>query len=255
TPGLDYAPLSGTITIPVGQMSAQLFIDVFSDGITEGIESIIIEIDVPCSCTNPTVTMFIVDTPPLVMNLPDATSCAAQSVTLTPTLSGGISPFSYQWSTGASTPSITVSPGSTQSYQVTVTDGCGSTFVDNATVTVLPAPTAAISGSGSLCASGGGSVNLSVAFTGSGPWTFAYTINGVPQPPVTTNANPYTLTINQAGTYSLSSVTAGVCPGNVSGSVVIGTTTISTNSTSQGVSCFGASDGSINLLVSGGTPT
>lgn len=70
----------------------------------------------------------------------NTTVCAGQSTTLT--ASGGTS---YSWTTGGSTPSITVNPTVTTSYSVTGTDASGCTGVANVTVTVLPDPNAAIS--------------------------------------------------------------------------------------------------------------
>ncbi len=55
-------------------------------------------------------------------------------------------------------------------------------------VSVNPLPTATISGGGTIC--DGGSRNLSVDFTGTGPYSFTYALNGVPQPPVATAADP-----------------------------------------------------------------
>ncbi|MCF8331870.1 MAG: lamin tail domain-containing protein, partial [Bacteroidales bacterium] len=47
---------------------------------------------------------------------------------------------SFMWNTGATTPSITVSPASTQTYTVTLTDASGCTNTDEVTVTVNPTP-------------------------------------------------------------------------------------------------------------------
>ena len=257
TPGLDYAALPTSITIPAGQSQYDLFVDVFADLIAEGIESIVIELDVPCQCSNPTIELLIEDPPPLLANLQDEELCASEPVTLNPGASGGVPNYSYQWSTGATSPTITVNPNTTTSYTVTVTDNCGNSTETTSTVTILPSPTADISGGGTLCENGGGgTVDLTINFTGTGPWTFTYTLDGVPQPPVTTSDNPYILTVSETGSFALTDVTSGGvgCPGTVSGNVTINETIINANPTPDPVSCNGVSDGSINLNVSGGTP-
>ena len=53
----------------------------------------------------------------------------------------------------------------------------------------------------------GGSMSLFVDFTGTGPYTFTYAVNGVPQTPVATSSDPYTLTATLAGTYTIVNVT------------------------------------------------
>ena len=55
----------------------------------------------------------------------DVTTCSV-STTLTATVTGGVAPFTYKWSNGLLTPSVSVGIGT---YQVTVTDanGCAST--------------------------------------------------------------------------------------------------------------------------------
>ncbi len=66
----------------------------------------------------------------------DTTICEGLSITLTASGNG-----SFQWNTGATTQSITVSPSSTQNYSVTVTDGNGCSNSDTVMVSVLPSPT------------------------------------------------------------------------------------------------------------------
>ena len=87
--------------------------------------------------------------------------CSGESSTLTANLSGGV-PLSYLWSTGATTPSITVTPSSNTTYSVTITDTNGCRAQDNALITVNPQPVATITGdnicegeTASLTASGG----------------------------------------------------------------------------------------------------
>lgn len=122
------------------------------------------------------------------------------------------------------------------------------------TVQVSPPPTAAISGSGVLCAGSGGSVNLTVNFTGLGPWTFTPALNGVPQSPITTSDNPYVFQVTQPGTWTIQSVRtegAGNCPGTATGSAVVTEVTLTPSSTTVAAVC-GQNNGSVDLSVSGG---
>ncbi len=90
-------------------------------------------------------------------------------------------------------------------------------FVDAIRPSVVTAAT--ISGGGSLCSTG--SAAVSVALTGSDPWTIVYndgtsniTVTGI-------TSSPYVIDASSAGTYTLVSVTGAGCPGIVSGSAVV----------------------------------
>lgn len=169
--------------------------------------------------------------------------------TLTPnigTITGnGTNNISVNWGAGASGP---------VQLCVTASNACYSNTTPSCyDINVTPVPTATLSGSGIICNNGGGTVNLSVAFTGTGPWTFVYTQNGVPQSPITTSDNPYTLTVNQAGNYGLQSVTSttGNCAGTVSGTAQVAPVNINPTATAVNATC-GQSNGSINLSPGGG---
>ena len=87
-------------------------------------------------------------------------------------------------------------------------------------VTVNPLPTAIISNGGNMC--DGGTRPLSVAFTGTAPFNFTYAINGVPQAPISTSSNPYTINATLAGTYTIVNVTDNTgCTNTGSGSTTI----------------------------------
>ena len=86
-------------------------------------------------------------------------------------------------------------------------------------VTVNPLPTANISGGGTICE--GSSRNLTVNFTGTGPYTFTYALDGVPQLPVATGSNPYTLNVTQAGTYTIVNVSDANCTNTGSGTTTV----------------------------------
>ena len=63
----------------------------------------------------------------------------AQSVTLTASAGGGIPGYSYSWSTGASTASITVSPTVTTTYSVVIIDANGCTKTVTQKIKVIDA--------------------------------------------------------------------------------------------------------------------
>ena len=101
-----------------------------------------------------------------------STVCAGTSTTLTASTSTGTLPLTYLWSTGATTEAITVTPVSTTSYFVTITDanGCSATTAVT-TVEVNPLPVVdAITGSTTVCA---GSETIFANSTPGGVWTSA----------------------------------------------------------------------------------
>lgn len=146
-------------------------------------------------------------------------------------------------------------PGTTN-LCVTVSNACFANPTPQCIpITVLPKPTAMISGTGVLCNGSNTTIPLTVDFTpvGGGPWTFVYAINGTPQAPITTSSNPYTINASQVGTYTLVSVNypspSPNCPGTVSGSSSITNATITLSNTVTADIC-GQGIGAINLSVS-----
>ena len=86
-------------------------------------------------CTNQDTILVLVNNSPIANAGSDTTVCEFQSVALTAT--GGII---YAWSSGDSTSSITVTPGSATIYSVTVTDlnGCSASDIVNVSLTPKP---------------------------------------------------------------------------------------------------------------------
>jgi gliding motility-associated-like protein len=78
-------------------------------------------------------------------------------------------------------------------------------------------PTVVISGGGVICE--GNTIDLQLDFSGQGPWTVVYAIDGVDQPSISTPDNPYILTVNTTGDYSITSLSNAFCTGTSIGTV------------------------------------
>ncbi len=155
--------------------------------------------------------------------------CVGQSDTLDISFTGG-SPYTFTYAiNGVDQPPL-VSNNNT--YQIAVTPAIPTTYtltsVSNGscpggsasgtyTVNVTTPPTATISGTDTICREH--STALSISFTGTAPWTFAYAANGIPVDTITTSLNPFTITVSPTATttYTLTSVSSGSCGGSVSG--------------------------------------
>jgi gliding motility-associated-like protein len=81
-----------------------------------------------------------------------STICIGQSATITSIITGGVTPYTYQWSNGVSTAQNNVSPVTTSSYTLTVTDvnGCSATPVI-ASVNVNPPLSVSVNYPDSVC--------------------------------------------------------------------------------------------------------
>lgn len=163
------------------------------------------------------------------------------------TVFGGSAPYTYQW-----TNSVPVVVGSGQdltnipaeTYTVLVTDNNGCTIQLTREITQPPLPLAASTDVVDVLCFGEntGSVDLSVN-GGTPPYTYSW------------NSGQTTEDISAllAGTYTFDVLDANNCP--VSGSAVVSQPAFPLNVTNtiQDVACFGESNGSIDLTVTGGT--
>ena len=73
---------------------------------------------------------IITQSPPINLTIagPSSTLCPGTSVDLTAQPTGGMPPFTFNWTDGYTTPGITVTPTTTSTYSVYVVDnnGCSS---------------------------------------------------------------------------------------------------------------------------------
>ena len=178
-------------------------------------------------------------------NVSQAVSCfGGNNGAISLTVNGGTSPYTYNWSNGASTQNL--SGLATGSYSVTVTDANGCTSIQSLNVTQ---PSAALSGTAlagqnvSCFAGTNGTINLTVN-GGTSPYTYNWS-NG---------ASTQNLTSLSSGTYTVTVTDANGCILNRNAIVTQPAAALNSNAVaSQNVSCFAGSNGAINLTVNGGT--
>ena len=254
TSGLDFQALPTSITIPAGDSVYFLPVNVVTDMIVEGNETIILDLESSCSCEMPFVELQITDLNPLEVLLLGDTLCNAAMVTLTPEVSGGLlgTGYTYLWDSGETTPTISVSPTSTTTYSLTVTDFCGNVSENETEVIITQLPTALISGYEQICP-GNTDAFLQIDFTGEGPWDVVYTIDNTAPISITNIIdNPFLVQTNVPGTYLLSTVSTNACEGTVQGAATVVEVSLDIAMNANSVSCPQWDDGSIEVSMSGG---
>lgn len=212
----------------------------------------------------------------------NSTICEGSSATVTTSLTGS-PPWNFTYTNGTTPITVTgvntspytftVTPTTTSTYSISsMTDGNGCTtpasgITGAAVVSFGPPISGVLSGTTSICENG--STNLSVALTGTAPWTFTYTANGAN--PVTVNnipSSPYSFLVSPTGntTYALTAVTDGNgCTANASNlsSNAIITVTVTTTTTWTGISsnwfdgnnwCGGIPSNIKDVVIPSGTP-
>ena len=139
--GVDYTTIGNSVVIPAGQTSASIVINPLVGTGNAPIETVyIITNAIPCQ--SDTIAVYIHDYQSLSMTtISDTAVCSGSNVTLGVTVTGGITPYTYNWNNGQTSSSISVTPGATTTYTVTVNEGCNY-YSDDATITVNPEPIA-----------------------------------------------------------------------------------------------------------------
>lgn len=257
TSGDDYVPFQTSITFQPGQSLYFLDVDILPDNITEGTETIIITMDSDaCACSGQTAELIIEDYIELEVEDGEFDVCGIETTTIDAIIIGGAPNFTYLWSTNQTSSSINVSPSTTSTYTVTVTDDCGETAEGSYTVNVEDEPTATLSGDVALCADDQNpSAILTITFTGPGPWDITYNLNGQPQAPITgITDNPYELIVTEIGNYTLTSVENAICPGSVFGGATVTEVDVELAIVPINILCNGDLTGSIDLTVLSGDP-
>lgn len=128
TEGVDYTNVPNSISFSPGQTSLSFTFDVLGDNLVEGNETLIIKFNQPDPCGNDNfipIDFIIIDVNPLNVIIPDIdVHCAGDEATLIPQITGGVGQYTYLWDNGETTETITVTPPTTTTYNLEVTDIC-----------------------------------------------------------------------------------------------------------------------------------
>jgi hypothetical protein len=133
--------------------------------------------------------------------------CIGDQITLTSSSS-----YQYNWSTGATTQSIVVSPTANTTYSLTVSTPCGTSPMATKFVSVTPPPAASVSPSSNQTICQGGSVLLTASGGSSYLWS---TGAGSQSISVSTSGQYYCIASNSCGSDTSNIVTVTVLPAPV----------------------------------------
>lgn len=128
TSGIDYNGVPASVTFQPGQTTVSFTIQSLTDALLEGLETLTLTFPVtdPCGNVTPLVLdLWIQDNQPMQVTLSSTPpSCPGDPVTINSQISGGVQPYTYLWSTGQTTGSMTFTPSTTTTVWLEVTDAC-----------------------------------------------------------------------------------------------------------------------------------
>jgi gliding motility-associated-like protein len=128
--GADYTMMPDSLVFTPGLLSIPVPFQATQDNIAEGQEVVTLMITNFAVCTGISLeseyTFFLQDTAdPIEVQDEEYTICEGASQFLEPVISGGYGVYSYSWSTGQTTDTLSVSPSVSTTYILTVSDTCG----------------------------------------------------------------------------------------------------------------------------------
>lgn len=255
TNGVDVLPML-IDSVHFNQLDSFAIVPIAVPVDVDGLEELVINL-ITCNGTRIRTFTYPIDQgPPLQVVLNDTLlGCPAQ-VTLTPTVTGGggdPAAYTYLWSTGETTPSITVTVAQTTQFWVTVKDCWSLGVTDSAWVTIpayVPMQLTLTPDTAIPCL---GHADLTVgAQYGTGGYTYAWTLNGVPQG----TDSLLNVPAAQPPVYYVITVT-DLCGAEVSDSVLVSqappTPLVLTMPPDTAIPCLGQAD--LTAQVSGGGGT
>ncbi|MCX6273950.1 MAG: PKD domain-containing protein [Bacteroidetes bacterium] len=183
---------------------------------------------------------YCIDVQAVAVTVPNQVVGCNGTTTLTATATGSTTGYTYLWSTGATTQSITAGAGN---YNVTVSNGT-CTATTTATITSTAAPSTSTSSTPVSCNGGNNGTATAVVNGGTGPFTYSWSPSG---------GNGTTATNLAAGNYTFSVTDAMGCI-STSAVVVTQPTLLTAAAASTPVLCNGGNTGTASANGGNGTP-
>lgn len=195
-------------------------------------------------CTDNSTTTITNSSPPSITSfIVDSVNCfAGNDGNINITVSGGLPSYNFLWNDANVSEDRTGLTAST--YTVTVTDQNNCTAIQSFIVLQPAQLIASITKLDATCGLNNGSASAGHT-GGTGGVTYLWSNSSPNQSITNLAANTYTVTITDI--YS--------CTAQASATIINNGIPVIASFTVDSVSCFGGSDGSINITVSGGTPT
>jgi len=169
-------------------------------------------------------------------------NCNLQNGAATAGASGGTPNYSYQWSSGQGTATVTTFPAGT--YSVIITDANGCKDTSTVTITNIPGPTLTLSGATNITCNGAANGSATVTPTGGTPtYTYSWSSGG---------STGSTASGLSAGVYTATVTDSAGCISTATVAISQPAAIIVTPSSTP-VNCNGGNDGTASATVSGGT--
>ena len=189
-------------------------INVDTTGLSIGSHTVSVTTTGACGSASQSATLTV-QAPTTTSDPADVTVCQGAIANFS-TTAGGTGPFSYAWTVdgspfGGDTSSINVDTTSlsvgNHTVSVTTTGGCGSA-TQSATLTVQPTTTTSDPADVAVCQ--GATANFSTTAGGTGPFSYAWTVDGSPFGGDTSSINVPTGSLS-VGNHTVSVTTTGAC--------------------------------------------
>ncbi|WP_306641998.1 choice-of-anchor L domain-containing protein [Sanyastnella coralliicola] len=174
----DYLNLPDTVVFPDGELTVDIPVSSTADGLEEGIETITISYEFVNSCGEAdtiNASLNIMDYFPPTLDFPDEIFlCNGESQVVSGLPENGFAPFTYEWSTGSTNETITITGDTENPVTVDLIDYCGNVAEDAFQVRV-PEPFEFID-EVDLCL---GLSTITPASGGSTPYTYIYPADSI----------------------------------------------------------------------------
>ncbi len=247
---IDYELLPREITIPAGEVYADLPVRSLTDDLVEDPELLRLVLDIPCACYSDSADLRIVAPPPLELSVSNAYLCPGEDGVLSAQVEGGSPPFSFSWSTGSTAAQTAVPPDEDLLHTLVVEDGCGQMDQDTGQVVLRSPPSARLSGTQQVCA--GETALFPIELVGIPPFDLELLHNGIPTA-ITLEETTEVLALTADGYYELVSVTDAACTGAAEGDAQLEVWEILASAEVEHLDCYGDEDGAITVNISQGT--